>query len=376
MKNGMIFPFKTTWRSRLDLEYLDETSERKHSLRARSGERLENSGVGKRLKQFADYASKETHGQVHAGGFFHHMILANADGSRSAPSQLTNAERKRRISDAWFKHLRKFPSSSENPVIQHRLIFTMSQPFHDKLVQSGINPDRVLQTTMKKVMRKFAERFHAHDAIGYAYGLHHDTDNLHVHVALCPRTAKGAYVGCSMSSSAASGNKNQMAYLMKCFEQENNRWSQILESPEKLQEHLSKQIDSDKLVFAPKLATAHMQALRSAQTAEAIRLQQFYQSIRNLESAIAAKRQFLAAKRNVNLVSRLWGRRKPKLTRTAERLADAVDRRSLREMQNLLFKIKRDYCAAHKRYAQTHGFNSYGNRSTQAHVHRQQGHKL
>ena len=33
MKNGMIFPFKKTWRSRLDLEYLDETSERKLSLR-------------------------------------------------------------------------------------------------------------------------------------------------------------------------------------------------------------------------------------------------------------------------------------------------------------------------------------------------------
>ena len=372
----MIFPFKTTWRSRLDLEYLDENSDRKHSIRERYGDRMEKSGAGKRLKQFADYASKETHGQVHAGGFFHHLILASADGSRSAPSQLGNAERKRRISTAWFNHIRKFPTSSENPVIQHRLIFTMSQPFHDKLVNAGINPDRVLQTTMKKVMRKFAERFHPHDAIGYAYGIHHDTDNLHVHVALCPRTAKGAYVGCSMSRSNMSGNKNQMTYLMKCFEQENNRWSQILDSPEKLQEHLSKQIDSDKLVFAPRLTTAHVQALRNTQTAEAIRLQQSYQSIRNLESAIAAKRQFLATKRNANLVSRLMGRRKPKLACTVEKLAAAVDRRSLREMQNLLFKIKREYRAAHKRYSQTHGFNSYANRSTQSLAHRQQGHKL
>jgi len=372
VKNGMIFPFKKTWRSRLDLEYLDENSERK----LRYGERLENSGAGKKLKQFADYASKETLGQVHAGGFLHHAILVNPDGSRSSPSQLGNAERKRRLSDAWFHHIRKFPSSSENPVIQHRLVFTMSKPFHDRLVESGINPDRVLQATMKKIMRKFAERFHPADAIGYAYGIHHDTDHLHVHVALCPRSAKGAYVGCSMSRSNTSGNKNQMTYLKTCFEQENQRWSRILDSPEKLQEHLSKRIDADKIVFAPRLTNAHMEALRNAQTAEAIRLQQSYQSIRNLESAIATKRQVLAAQRNANFVSRLFGRRKPKLTRTVEKLAAAVDRRSLREMQDLLFRIKRDYRAAHKRYSQTHGFHSYANRSTITHGHRQQGHKL
>jgi hypothetical protein len=33
MKDGMIFPFKKTWRSRLDLEYLDETSGRKVAAR-------------------------------------------------------------------------------------------------------------------------------------------------------------------------------------------------------------------------------------------------------------------------------------------------------------------------------------------------------
>jgi hypothetical protein len=108
---------------------------------------------------------------------------------------MTNDERKRRISEAWFEHLRKYPTSSQNPVIQHRLVFSMSREMHDKLVEAGINPDRVLQTTTKKIMGKFNERFHPADSIGYAYGIHHDTDNLHVHIALCPRTARGAYVG-------------------------------------------------------------------------------------------------------------------------------------------------------------------------------------
>lgn len=371
MKNGIIFPLKKTWRSRLDLEYLDENSDRKHSINELYSQSLENSGAGKRLKQFADYASKETLGQVHAGGFFHHLILVNPDGSRSAPSLLNNAERKRRISEAWFHHIRKFPTASDNPVIQHRLIFTMSTPFHDKLAEAGINPDRVLQTTIKKIMRKFAEHFHPDDAVGYAYGIHHDTDNLHVHVALCPRTAKGAYVGCSDSRTNTSGNKNQLTYLKKCFEQENQRWSKILDSPEKLRKHLSHRIDADKIFFSPRLTNAHLEALRNAQTTEAIQLQQSYESIRNLETAIVAKRRVLFAQRNVDFLSRLMGRKKPKLVRTAEKLATELDRRSLREMQALLFKIKCDYRAAHKRYAKTYGFHSYANRNAQTHSQRQ-----
>ena len=184
MKHGIIFAHKSTWRSRLDLEYLDETSNRKVSAQ-RHEDGSQDSRV-RPLKQFADYASKETLGQVHAGGFLHDLIRVNADGTSTAPSKLTNDERKKRISDSWCRHLRKFPTSSENPVIQHRLVFSMSDGLHDKLVAFGINPDRVLHSTMKKAMAKFAERFHPDDAVGYAYGLHHDTDNLHVHVALCP----------------------------------------------------------------------------------------------------------------------------------------------------------------------------------------------
>ena len=368
----MIFARKSTWRSRLDLEYLDETSERKVSQRQRDESDVKESAIGRKLKQFADYASKETLGKVHAGGFLHHMILVNEDGNRVAPSQLSNEERKKRISEAWFQHIRKFPTSSNNPVIQHRIVFSMSRELHGKLVEAGINPDRVLQSTMRKAMGKFAERFHPTDSIGYAYGIHHDTDNLHVHVALCPRTARGAYVGCSESRSTTSGNKNQMKYLRSCFEQENNRWAHILGSPQKLDEHLSKRLDSDRIIFSQRLNHFQMDALRNTQTADAIRLQQLYQSIRNLEATIAAKRQYLATKRHSQFVSRLLGRRTPKVARRAEKFAAAVDRRSLREMQSLLFKVKREYRAMHKRYSQIHGFSSYANRSTIEHAHRQQ----
>jgi hypothetical protein len=59
--------------------------------------------IGKKLKHFTDYASKETLGQVHAGGFLHHRIRMNPDGTSTAPSQLSNAERKHHITETWQK---------------------------------------------------------------------------------------------------------------------------------------------------------------------------------------------------------------------------------------------------------------------------------
>ena len=60
--------------------------------------------IGRKLKNFTDYASKESLGQVHAGGFLHNHIRRNSDGSSTAPAQLSNAERKHRITEAW-QHL-------------------------------------------------------------------------------------------------------------------------------------------------------------------------------------------------------------------------------------------------------------------------------
>jgi hypothetical protein len=360
MKNGIIFAHKSTWRSRLDLEYLDETSRRKITARESLSNKTE---IGRKLRQFADYASKETLGQVHAGGFLHDLIRHNADGTSTAPSKLTNDERKKRISESWCRHLRKFPTSSENPVIQHRLVFSMSGELHDKLVASGINPDRVLHSAMKKAMAKFAERFHPDDAVGYAYGVHHDTENLRVHVALCPRTAKGAYVGCSTSRTTFSGHQNQMDYLRACFERENKRWAQILSSSEKLEQNISQRLDSDRLVFVPRLKHQQLNALHCAQNHEAQRLQRLYRTILSLEQAIAVRGAKFATERDIRLAGRLLGHRLGKVMRIVSKIDRAMRSRSLRELHQSLFKVKRQYRAL-RRYSRIYGFHSYANRNS------------
>ena len=158
-----------------------------------------------------------------------------------------------------------------------------------------------------------------------------------------------------------------MKFLRFCFERENERWEQVLASPQKMEENLSRRLDSDKIVFSPRLNPSQMDALRNAQTADAIRLQQLYSTIRNLEASIAAKRQRFALKRSATFISQLVGRGAPTAALVAEKLADALDRRSLREMRNRLFRIRGQYRAAYKRYALIYGFNSYSNRIAIAH---------
>jgi hypothetical protein len=364
MKDGMIFPFKKTWRSRLDLEYLDETSERKVAARLDQS-RLEDGAnpneIGKKLRQFADYASKETLGQVHAGGFLHHRIVLNPDGSRTSPMALSNSERKKRICDAWMKHMREIKTSSSHPVIQHRLVFTMSTAFHDKLVVAGINPDIVLRSSLKTVFNRFQQRFHPKDSIGYAYGLHHDTDNLHAHVAICPRTAKGNYVGLSMSRTRESGNKNQMTYLMRAFDRENRKWDKILSSPDKLRKALEMHLDSEKMAIAPKISAKQLQVLREDESLHASRLRSSYQAIQKLERELQQKRQAQRTIRVMRRIPRLFGWRKPAHIRTVEKVAGEVEKFSIREMQSLLYRMKQTYKEDHRIYSQRYGFQATQN---------------
>ena len=239
----------------------------------------------------------------------------------------------------------------------------MSKEQHDALSDAGINPDQVLHSTMKKVMRRFNEKFHSNDSIGYAYGLHHDTANLHVHLAICPRTENGSYVGCSTSRSSRSKHKNQMDCIKSWFERENSRWEKTLSCPQKLEETLSKRLDADKLVFSPKLDHLQRNALQSAQNSDSFRLQQLHQSIRNLEASLVEKRRALEAQHGARFVSRLFGHRQSRATHIVAKIGRAVERRSLRELQSLLFKLKRQYRTLHKRYANIYGFSSYAHRN-------------
>ena len=202
-------------------------------------------------------------------------------------------------------------------------------------------------------MDRFAEKFHRGDSIGYAYGLHHDTDNLHVHVALCPRSAKGRYVGCSMSRHP-SKHKNQMVFMREWFERENHLRGEFLSNNEKVEESLTKRLDQEQFAIVPRLSTAQRIALMDADHGEASHLRQSYESILGLEAAIAEKKKQLALLRAARGAQRLFGVKKSPLLRAGEKLGATAQTRTLRQMQQLLTKLKRTYLLEHQHYTQHH----------------------
>lgn len=88
-----------------------------------------------------------------------------------------------------------------------------------------------------------------------------------------------------------SKHKKQMDCIKSWIEVENSRWEKILSSPQKLEETLSKRLDADRLVFSQRLNHLQLNALQSTQNSGSFRLQQLYQSIRNLEASLANKRK-------------------------------------------------------------------------------------
>ena len=106
-----------------------------------------------------------------------------------------------------------------------------------------------------------------------------------------------------------------------------------------------------------------MNALQSAQNSDSFRLQQLYQSIRNLEASLTNKRRVLGVQYSGRYVSRLLGHRQSQATQLVAKIGTAVERRSARELQCLLFKVKRQYRMLHKRYSQIYGFGSYAQRN-------------
>ena len=217
---------------------------------------------------------------------------------------------------------------------------------------------------MKKVMRRFNERFHPNDSIGYAYGIHHDTANLHVHVAICPRTENGSYVGCSTSRSIQSKHKKQMDCIKSWFEIENSALGEnsqlpteiggdAFQAPRRRQVGLFAEAESpadERAAVRPKFRLDSGCSSSTSQFA----IWKHHWPINGEHSAVQHDSRF---------VSRLLGHRQSRATQLVAKIGTAVERRSLRELQSLLFKLKRQYRTLHKRYSQIYGFSSYAHRN-------------
>ena len=145
-------------------------------------------------------------GKVHAGGYLRNMIL---EKNAIAPESWDNAKRKKSITSAIHKIVRE--KGAFRGAIGHKLVISVSNEVQEKVDRTELNLDYLLAKEMKKVMGEFQRKFYPKERIAYAWGIHHDTDNRHIHIFLSNRTASGKHV----AMSCPLKRKNTRGYIQK-----------------------------------------------------------------------------------------------------------------------------------------------------------------
>ena len=204
-------------------------------------------------------------------------------------------------------------------------------------------------------MRSFQENFHPGDSVGYSYGLHHDTDNLHAHVFIHPRTRQGEFVGMSeqlqrlASRGAASRHKNQLRFVREAA---GRRAAQVIrEIPDPKQTaHLKNNFHSDRIHFLPRQShTARTKNDFRPRKPADYQLEEKRSALAVMRKKIADKRlelQEATGGRNIVAILRL---RQPKWIRLLEQAQSAKLFRELRELQVQRHRLWTEYRAARRR---------------------------
>jgi hypothetical protein len=196
MQFGFLFKKTSTCYGDPDIEYLDETSEKKLQIQA------EKNGVSveeyiqknNQVQKDIEYLTKEDHGKVYAAGYLRNMLLAP---KVQAPEKWDNEVRKTKITEAITDIVEDPNKGRYRGAIGHKLIFSVSTEMEEKIESAGLNLDEILRKECKRVMTEFQHEFHKGDQIGYAFGIHHDTNHRHMHIFLSNRTSKGKHVAMS-----------------------------------------------------------------------------------------------------------------------------------------------------------------------------------
>lgn len=339
-----------SWTSPVDFRYQSETSQFKIDCDRAAALKRGQIYVPKPWEGLP-YLAKDDLGKVHVRGFLHDRVAQNSDGSFAHPASLDTDETLRRLRSAWTAHATKCRATD---VSHHRLVFSMSNEFHDALVRAGRNPDMVLRGIVEQSMRSLQEKFHPGDSVGYSYGLHHDTDNLHAHVFIHPRTREGDFVGLSeqlqrkAARGAVSRHKNQLKFVRENARRRAGQVIKQLSDPSEAT-HLKNNFYSDRIFYVPRTShTARRKNDFRPRTATDYQLEQKRAAVVALDKQIAVKRAALREASDGSHIASVFRLRQPKWLKLMKKAQSANLFRELRQLQGKRYRAISDYRTARK----------------------------
>lgn len=203
-KFGILFKKTSTSKANfLDtaLEYLDENSEYSQEVKKKQ-RTISNQHNG--FEKGVNYLQKEMEGSIQLGGYFNSLFYKETG---QIPEKVDNESRKKGAYHIFQKHLKE--KGSFKGYTAHKMVFSMSKELEKKCLEAGEQPEDILVSSMKNSIRNFQKKFHKGDQIGYAWGIHHDTDNIHIHVLMSNKTKDNKVVGMSQGLSGKCDYKRK-----------------------------------------------------------------------------------------------------------------------------------------------------------------------
>jgi hypothetical protein len=338
-----------SWTSAIDFRYQEETSEFKIDCDRIAAQKKGQTYTPKPWESLP-YLAKDELGKIHVRGFLHDRVAQNTDGSFSHPASFSTDEIICRLGRAWNAHAKKCRTTD---ISHHRLVVSMSGEFNDVLVQAGRNPDQVMKGMIERTMRSFQEKFHPGDSVGYSYGLHHDTDNLHAHVFIHPRTREDAFVGMSGIPKKHQGKnptrKDQLGFVRDSVRRQVRQVLKELSDPKEAA-HLKNNLHSDQAYFVPRQShTARPKNDFRPRTPTDFQLEQKRAAVTALDRQITAKREAIRVESGGNHIAAIFRIRQPKWMRLLQKAQAASLFRELRELQAKRYRLMTEYRDARRK---------------------------
>ncbi|NBB81112.1 MAG: hypothetical protein GVY36_17015 [Verrucomicrobia bacterium] len=136
------------------------------------------------LKQGVDYLTKEEQGKLKAFGFLRDDIFRQAG---RIPHQMENNELIYASLGAWESRKKK----KKIKRAAHKYVLSLNPEMCEVMAQTGHSADELLTHVVRKVLRRYQEKYYPGEKLGYLMGIHHDKAHLHAHVMLFPTTESG-----------------------------------------------------------------------------------------------------------------------------------------------------------------------------------------
>lgn len=136
------------------------------------------------LKRGLDYLTKEDSGRLKVYGFLREDVLKLTG---QIPHKMNNDDLVEACLQVWETRLKQ----KNIKRVAHKYMLSLPPDLCQVMAKTGHSADEVLQTSVRKTMRRYQEKYYPDQKIGYLVGIHHDRAHIHAHVMLFPTTGSG-----------------------------------------------------------------------------------------------------------------------------------------------------------------------------------------